>query len=358
MATLAMANNSNGFLPGEYTLLATRATSVRDAKQAEGGGTGPCEVFLTRLPSGACRLVAWGADGRHCLNVALDPRIVFEVVTASNALRFGAWDCVPPHGVLRERAVELLCSDAGGAATLQQACGPAQEDTANAYEDARQAQMPEQPQGPAQAAAAGGGETSSGGLVFAAGLSKVYETHHRRMYCRGCKALNCRLTTGPADGWFHVVGRAMPGTTGVTGAAAVAAASLGAALGTAGTGTAWTGTAGTGAAGAGTAGTGTAGAAAAGGAAHRICGHVYCAATFSLSATANSGPGARHENYVCAPTGGPHPYSGCCQCDAKGRSAAAAAVFTTATGKSRDAGLGCMRVERCCMGDKSVAKRA
>jgi hypothetical protein len=43
--------------------------------------------------------------------------------------------------------------------------------------------------------------------MIAIGFSLTYENHHRRMHCLACDALHCRITFGPPEGWFHVVGR-------------------------------------------------------------------------------------------------------------------------------------------------------
>jgi hypothetical protein len=43
--------------------------------------------------------------------------------------------------------------------------------------------------------------------MIAIGFSNTFENHHRRMHCLACDALDCRITFGPPDGWFHVVGR-------------------------------------------------------------------------------------------------------------------------------------------------------
>jgi hypothetical protein len=39
------------------------------------------------------------------------------------------------------------------------------------------------------------------------GYSSVCEIHHRAMWCLGCDALSCRITAGPPNGWFHIIGR-------------------------------------------------------------------------------------------------------------------------------------------------------
>jgi hypothetical protein len=43
--------------------------------------------------------------------------------------------------------------------------------------------------------------------MIAAGCSSTYETHNREMFCLACNQLDCRVTVGPAKGYFHIVGR-------------------------------------------------------------------------------------------------------------------------------------------------------
>jgi hypothetical protein len=43
--------------------------------------------------------------------------------------------------------------------------------------------------------------------MIAIGHSNVYETHSRQMFCLGCDALHCRITIGPPNNWFHIIGR-------------------------------------------------------------------------------------------------------------------------------------------------------